>query len=110
KEEGVERDAEGRLTGAVRRDANNRLQRWFHEALSDHEVRELQLQAASVAASRGITCVHEMAVPAARGRRDVEVLLHHRDQLPVEVIPYVADTDIPYVMELGLGTIGGDLI
>jgi predicted amidohydrolase YtcJ len=107
--EGVERDARGRPTGAVRRDANSTLQRWFHESLSDHEVRELQLQAASLAASRGITCVHEMAIPASRGRRDIEVLLAHRMQLPVDVHPYVADKDIPYVMDLGLETIGGDL-
>jgi predicted amidohydrolase YtcJ len=109
KEEGVERDAQGRPTGLVRRDANNRLQRWFHESLSDHEIRELQLQAAALAISRGITCVHEMAIPASRGRRDVEVLLDHRERLPLDVIPYVAEKDIPYVMGLGLDTIGGDL-
>jgi predicted amidohydrolase YtcJ len=107
--DGVERDEVGQPTGVVRRDANNRLQRWFHEALTDHEIRELQLQAASLAASRGVTCVHEMAIPASRGRRDVEVLMDHRTQLPVDVVPYVADKDIPYVMDLGLGTIGGDL-
>src|SRR6266536_212986 len=108
-EDGVDRDSDERPTGVVRRAANRRLQRWFHEALSDHELRELQLQAASLAASRGITCVHEMAIPASRGRRDVEVLLDHHEQLPVDVVPYVADKDIPYVMGLGLDTIGGDL-
>ena len=108
-EDGVERDADGKLTGLVRRAANDRLQRWFHQSLSDHEIRELQLQAAALAASRGITCVHEMAIPASRGRRDVEVLLDHHEQLPVDVVPYVADKDIPYVMGLGLDTIGGDL-
>jgi predicted amidohydrolase YtcJ len=108
-QDGVEADAEGRPTGMVRRAANQALQRWFHESLSDHDIRELQLQAGSLAASRGITCVHEMAIPVSRGRRDVEVLLDHRDQLPVEVVPYVAEKDIPYVMDLGLETIGGDL-
>jgi len=107
--EGVERDEVGRPTGVVRREANERVQRWFHEALTDHEIRELQLQAAALAASRGVTCVHEMAIPAWRGRRDVEVLMEHRVQLPVDVVPYVADKDIPYVMDLGLETIGGDL-
>jgi predicted amidohydrolase YtcJ len=108
-EDGVERDTEGRPTGILRREANQHVQRWFHEALTDHEVRELQLQAAALAASRGVTCVHEMAIPESRGRRDVEVLIEHRQQLPVDVIPYVADTDIPFVMDLGLETIGGDL-
>ena len=108
-EDGVEFDDLGRPTGVVRRGANLRLQAWFHESLTDHEVRELQLSAAALAASRGVTAVHEMAIPAARGRRDVEVLLEHRHRLPVDVVTYVADTDIPYVMDLGLETIGGDL-
>jgi predicted amidohydrolase YtcJ len=108
-EEGVDRDAEGRPNGVVRREANRRLQRWFHEALSDHELRELQLQAAALAASRGVTCVHEMAMPFNHGRREVEVLLEHRGKLPIDVVVYVADKDIPWVMDLGLVTLGGDL-
>lgn len=106
---GAERDEEGRPTGLLRMEANGLAQRWFHENLSDHEIRELQLEAASVAASRGVTCVHEMATPTWRGRRDVEVLMRHRHQLPVDTVVYVADMDIPWVMELGLETIGGDL-
>jgi len=108
-EEGVERDAAGGMTGVVRRQANRRLQRWFHLALTDHELRELQLQACATAASRGVTCVHEMAIPSSHGRREVEVLLEHRRQLPVEVVVYVAEKDIPWVMDLGLETLGGDL-
>jgi predicted amidohydrolase YtcJ len=108
-EDGVEHDAQGRPTGVVRREANHRLQRWFHQSLSDHEIRELQLEAAALAASRGITCVHEMSTPASRGRQDVEVLLAHRQNLPIDVVTYVADMDIPYVMDLGMEAIGGDL-
>lgn len=107
--DGVERDPAGTPTGVVRREANQAVQRWFHQELSDHEVRELQLQAAATAASRGVTCVHEMAIPASRGRRDVEVLMEHRQQLPVDVVPYVADKDLPWLMDLGLTTVGGDL-
>jgi predicted amidohydrolase YtcJ len=108
-EEGADRDGDGRLTGIVRRQANRRLQRWFHQALSDHELRELQLQATATAASRGVTCVHEMAIPPQHGRREVEVLLEHRQQLPVDVMVYVAEKDIPWIMDLGLETLGGDL-
>jgi predicted amidohydrolase YtcJ len=108
-DDGVDRDADGRATGTVRQQANRRLQRWFHEALSDHELRELQLQAAGLAVSRGVTCVHEMAVPENHGRREVEVLMEHRRQLPADVVVYVADKDIPWVMDLGLETLGGDL-
>ena len=107
--EGVERDERDRPTGVVRREANRAAQQWFHRALSDHELRELQLQATGLAASRGITCVHEMAIPASHGWREVEVLLEHRSQLPCDVVVYVADTDIPAVLDLGLETIGGDL-
>jgi hypothetical protein len=106
--DGVDRGADGRPTGVVRRDANRAVQRWFHEALSDHELRELQLQAAALAAARGVTCVHEMAIPASHGKREVEVLLEHRAQLPAEVVVYVAENDIPWVLDLGLETIGGD--
>ena len=108
-EDGVDLDEEGRPVGVVRRQANRRLQRWFHEALSDHEVRELQLQAAATAAARGVTCVHEMAIPPSHGRREVEVLLEHREQLPIDVVVYVAEKDIPWIMDLGLETLGGDL-
>jgi predicted amidohydrolase YtcJ len=108
-EDGVERDSEGRPTGVVRRAANHRLQRWFRETLSDHELRELQLQAASTAAARGVTCLHEMAIPTQHGQREVEVLLAHRDRLPVEVVLYVGEKDIPWIMDLGQERIGGDL-
>jgi predicted amidohydrolase YtcJ len=108
-DDGVDRGPDGRPTGVVRRAANRSLQRWFHQALNDHEIRELQLQAASMATSRGVTCVHEMAIPQSRGRREVEVLLDHRDQLPIDVVAYVAEKDIPWVMDLGLETLGGDL-
>jgi predicted amidohydrolase YtcJ len=56
-----------------------------------------------------VTCVHEMAIPDKRGRRDIEVLLAQQEDLPLDVLPYVADRDIPYVMDLGQSRIGGDL-
>jgi predicted amidohydrolase YtcJ len=108
-EPGVVLDPDGTPTGEVRQEANWRLQRWFHQAFSDHELREVQLQAAASAASRGVTCVHEMAIPRSHGRREVEVLLEHRQHLPIDVVVYVADKDIPWIMDLGLETLGGDL-
>jgi predicted amidohydrolase YtcJ len=50
-----------------------------------------------------------MAIPSSHGRREVEVLMQHRHRLPVDVVVYVADMDIPWVMDLGLETLGGDL-
>jgi predicted amidohydrolase YtcJ len=95
--------------GVLRDEATARAQLWYFEELSDGVVQDAQLRAAGLAASRGVTCVHEMAIPDKRGRRDVEVLLGHASDLPVEVVTYVADTDIPYVMDLGQPRIGGDL-
>jgi predicted amidohydrolase YtcJ len=96
-------------TGVLRGEANARAQLWYFESLSASTVQDAQLRAAGLAASRGVTCVHEMAIPDKRGRRDVEILLGHAPDLPVDVVTYVAETDIPYVMDLGQGRIGGDL-
>ncbi len=106
---GVERDASGAPSGRVTRDANDQLKRWFHEHLADREIEELQLMAASLAASRGVTCVHEMSLPKERGLRDLKILLDHRSMLPIDVVTYVATTDIPQVIDLKLPRIGGDL-
>jgi len=106
---GVLRDDTGSPTGLVTQSANDALQRWYVDQLSDHELEELQLQAAAVAAARGVTSVHEMSIPAARGTRDLDVLLAHRERLPVDVVAYAATMEIPLVMERGLGRIGGDL-
>jgi predicted amidohydrolase YtcJ len=106
---GVARDEHGRPTGTLTGEANRRLRRWFAQAAPDREVQELQLRAAAVAASRGVTCVHEMSMPAVRGLRDLQVLLGHRERLPVDVVIYLATTDVAQAMDLGLPRIGGDL-
>jgi predicted amidohydrolase YtcJ len=107
--DGIERDERGWPTGVLRRDANAGVQRWFHASLPDHRIEEFQLQACGLAAARGVTTVHEMSIPQLRGTRDVEVLMAQRAKLPVDVVVYVATTDIPFVMDLGLPRIGGDL-
>ncbi|HXJ66023.1 MAG TPA: amidohydrolase family protein [Actinomycetota bacterium] len=106
---GLERDADGVPTGVLRREANWALQRWYHDQMGDHQIQELQLRGASLAASRGVTSLHEMAQPGSRGWRDFEVLMDHRSRLPVDVIPYVATMEIPLVIDYGLPRIGGDL-
>jgi predicted amidohydrolase YtcJ len=106
---GVERDDGGAATGLLRGDANTRAQRWYFESLPDRRIQDAQLRAASLAASRGVTCVQEMAIPDKRGRRDVEVLLDQQADLPVDLVTYIADRDIPYVMDRAYPRIGGDL-
>lgn len=106
---GAERDPDGNPTGVLRDEANALAQRWYFDSLPDTTIQEAQLRATGVAVSRGVTCVHEMAIPDKRGRRDIEVLLAQQDDLPLDVLPYVAERDIPYVMDLGQSRIGGDL-
>ena len=106
---GVERDEQGAPTGRLTTEANTELQRWFAANLADHEVEELQLHAAALAAANGITTVHEMSMIRERGMRDLEVLLGHRHHLPVDVVAYVVTTDIARAMDLGLPRVGGDL-
>jgi predicted amidohydrolase YtcJ len=108
--EGVERDEAGEPTGRLRDEANALAQRWYFDTLPDRVIQEAQLRAAGLAASRAVTCAHEMAIPDKRGRRDVEVLLGHADDLPVDLVTYVADRDMPWIVgDLGQQRIGGDL-
>jgi predicted amidohydrolase YtcJ len=108
-EAGVEIDDAGSPTGRLTSQAAQAAKRWFSTNLSDHDVEELQLEAASLAVAHGVTTIHEMSMPADRGMRDLEILLAHHSRLPLDVVSYVATTDISTVMDLGLPRIGGDL-
>jgi hypothetical protein len=106
---GCERGPDGSPSGRVTLEANHRIGRWLSEARDAHRVEELQLAAAAEAAARGITSVHEMSMPAEDGFEDVEILLGHRDRLPVDVAVFVGTMDVARIVDLGLGAIGGDL-
>ncbi|MGZ5213469.1 MAG: amidohydrolase [Actinomycetota bacterium] len=108
-QEGVERDANGIPTGRVTRDAVERLGRWASGSIADNEIQELQLRAAALGASNGVTAAHEMSMPHWLGLRDLQVFLAHRNRLPMDVAPVVATTDIPQIMDRALPSIGGDL-
>ena len=108
-EAGVERDVEGRPTGRVTQAAVARLGRWAMASLDDREVQELQLRAAALGSARGVTAIHEMSMPLELGLRDLQVLLGHRGQLPLDAAPIAATMDIAQVIDLGLTAIGGDL-
>ncbi len=103
--DGVERGEDDRPTGRLTRDANRRLAAWVEASYEHHRIEELQLQAAGLAASRGVTSVHEMSMDL----RDLDVLLGHRDQLPVDVSPIPATTSLLASIERGFPSVGGDL-
>jgi predicted amidohydrolase YtcJ len=106
---GVERGADGRPTGRVVGEANRLVGLWAASSRSVHRIEELQLLGAGQAAMRGVTTVHEMALPLEYGLADVETLLRHRRALPVHVEVLLGLMDVPKAVELGLEAIGGDL-
>ncbi|HEY6567775.1 MAG TPA: amidohydrolase, partial [Actinomycetota bacterium] len=106
---GVERGQDGSPTGVLTGDANNAVGRWALSTLSDHELQGLQLKAAGLAAARGITAVHEMAMPHWHGETDLRVLLQHRSRLPIDATPIVATTDLSVAIRYELTAVGGDL-
>ena len=91
------------------REANRQVGLWVASARTVHRIEELQLLGAGVAATHGVTAVHEMALPLESGMRDVEVLLAHRARLPVAVEVVLGTMDVPKAVELDLSAIGGDL-
>ena len=106
---GVERNDAGEATGRLTQQANDMIGLWMMTSVDDHERQDLQLQAASLAASRGITAVHEMSMPRSNGERDLQVVLEQRGRLPVDALPIVATTDLGAAIGSGLSAIGGDL-
>jgi predicted amidohydrolase YtcJ len=106
---GVERDLAGRPTGRVVSEANRMVGLWVAMTRSVHRIEELQLLGAGEAAKHGVTAVHEMALPLEHGLDDVETLLAHQADLPVQVEVLLGLMDVPKAVELGLEAIGGDL-
>ena len=102
---GVERDEGGEPTGRLRDVAVQRLSAWLGSADDRRQVEEFQLEGAALAASRGVTSVHEMSMSEA----ELEVLLGHRARLPVDVVPIPASMSLPGSIEHGFTSVGGDL-
>ena len=102
---GIERAPGGSPTGRLTRAANRRASAWIEATYDRHRIEELQLQAAGLAASRGVTSVHEMSMDMA----DLEVLLGHHGQLPVDVRAMPATTSLMDVIAIRLDAVGGDL-
>jgi predicted amidohydrolase YtcJ len=107
--QGLDRSPGEALAGMLTQEANNLLYRWALQSLSDHEVQDLQLRAAGLAASCGVTTVHEMSMPHDAGERDLVVFLGHRESLPVDAVVSVATMDVGRAIEMGFGSVGGDI-
>ena len=103
--DGIERGDDDEPTGRLRAEANRRASTWVESTYDRLRIEEFQLQAAGLAASRGVTSVHEMSMHHA----DLEVLLGHRARLPVDVSPVPGSTSLQDAMAHGFPSIGGDL-
>lgn len=107
--DGTGQDPQGGTNGVITAAAVTRMHRWLAGCFTDTQIEEMQLQAAALAASRGVTSVHEMSMNHEIGNRDLKILMSQRKKLPVDVVPFVATTDIAHVIDLGLRSIGGDI-
>jgi predicted amidohydrolase YtcJ len=102
---GIERAPDGSPTGRITGAANRFARAWIESTYDRHRIEELQLEAAGLAASRGVTTVHEMSMDMT----DLEVLLGHHGQLPIDVRAIPATTSLMDVIAIGLDAVGGDL-
>jgi hypothetical protein len=105
---GVDRDDDGRPTGYLREQAASEAWRWFDEHLTPGQQRDAIGAAARLAYSKGVTEVHEMFVVEWRGWAAAEVLQDAVGSLALDVVVYLATTEVDRVANLGLPQIGGD--
>ncbi|MGH2747979.1 MAG: amidohydrolase [Actinomycetota bacterium] len=106
--EGVDRDEEGTPTGYLREQAASVAWRWFERNLPRRQLREAVRTALRLAASKGVTSVHEMFVVEWRGWDALGWFLDAVDDSPIEVVTYVGTDEVGRVKDLGFDRIGGD--
>lgn len=106
--DGVDRDAVGRPTGLLRREANHVARRWFFAELDEAQLADARDLVTRHASSLGIASVHEMGGPDLLGAHDFDAW--REGSWPIEVVPYWGDTDLDFVAARGLRQIGGSLL
>jgi predicted amidohydrolase YtcJ len=106
--EGVDVDETGRPTGYLREQAAAEAWKWFDSHLPRHVQRDSVLAAVRLAYSKGIARVDEMFVVEWRGWESLDILLDTVAGVHLEVVPFIATTDVHRITEMGLHRIGGD--
>jgi predicted amidohydrolase YtcJ len=106
--QGVERDAEGRPSGLLRREANHIVRRWSIGAMDEAELTAARRAAIAQAASLGLGSVHEMGGPDLMGLGDFDAWVE--GEWPIEVLPHWGglDLEVPIARDLRWG--GGDVL
>lgn len=105
---GLERDAQGELTGKLFLEANWRAQSLFMKALPEAVKREADCRAAQLALSRGYLHLHAQFVGLPREQYAVEIAAL-RDLPKAKWYPKICEPDAHIAQELGLPYIGGDV-
>lgn len=107
--EGVDVDADGRPTGYLREKAAAEAWGWFDRTLPAAQQKEAIRAAVRRAYSKGIASVHEMFVVEWRGWASLEVFLDAVADAALDIVTYVATTEVDKVNEIGFDHVGGDL-
>lgn len=105
--DGVERDARGRPTGLLRREAMHIARRWFLAGLPAAQLAEARDAIAAHLASLGVASVHEMGGPDGMGIDDFDAWLEA--DWPLDVVGYWGELDLDVVLARGLRQAGGAL-
>jgi predicted amidohydrolase YtcJ len=106
--EGVDRDENSAPTGYLRELAAAEAWRWFDANLGMDKQRAAVQGAIRLAYSKGIAEVHEMFIVEWRGWDSAERFLATIEGVALNVVTYLATTDIERVRAMGHTRIGGD--
>lgn len=106
--QGIDRDAHGRPTGMLRREANHIVRRWTVGAMREDELDTARSAAVHRAAELGITSVHEMGGADGMGVDDFDGWLD--GDWPIEVVPYWGGFDLDLPLSRDLRRAGGDVL
>jgi predicted amidohydrolase YtcJ len=107
---GIERDAEGRMTGVFRTKANGQVRAAWHRLISDEEKLAGCVKAAMQVHKRGVTGVHALEGGWFGGDTDVDLLLSRRSEIPLDLTIYHQIMDVAAVACQGLPRIGGCIL
>lgn len=106
--EGVDTDEGGATTGYLREKAAAEAWRWFDANLPRRQQIDAIRDAVRLACAKGITSVHEMFVVEWRGWDAFETLQAAVAPTALNVVPYIATTDVDRVAAMGFKHVGGD--
>jgi len=107
---GIERDASGKMTGMFRAKANSLVRAIYHRMISDEEKLAGCIKTALAVHKRGVTGVHALEGGWFGGDTDVDVLLMHRSEIPLDLTIYHQIMDVAAVACQGLPRIGGCIL